>query len=435
MRAVERQSRGGSSEYLKRAKAALAAGVVATAIIVVSVNSPGGAQVEEDPYDQVADDPLDFCVENEVPSVLYDFNGDGLVDSYFCGPLPGCKTVMPIPGPLRSVMPQEQRFIINQNRKVFCRGEPQYPDFSSFFDTYPWADEFLRSDPVTSTGMTISEMLREYPNVPSQQSYWVQRFKSIHGWSTTEDTETTPPTSSTTAATQPTFDDIDEAGGHAPSVEALAEAGIVEGTECGGGGFCPNEPIDRWVMAVWLVRAVDGREPSPTSVSRFADVDSGRWWMPHVERLAVLGITSGCTTGPARFCPGDSVTRAQMATFLTDAFGLGAAPPAGFADTADNFHAANIDALAAAGITAGCTTDPLRYCPKKAVTRGQMATFLARALGLVPLPDIAEPTPPRLAYSRVFGSVSSVVVADADGSGYRSHAAGASGPSWSPKNP
>ena len=212
-----------------------------------------------------------------------------------------------------------------------------------------------------------------------------------------------------------TFGDIDEAGVHARSVEALAEAGIVEGTGCGEGRFCPDEPIDRWVMAVWLVRAVDGREPSPTSVSRFADVASGRWWVPHVERLAVLGITSGCATGPARFCPDDSVTRAQMATFLTRAFGLEAAPSAGFADTAGNVHAANIDALAAARITAGCRTAPLRYCPKGAVTRAQMATFLARALGLIPLPEVAQPTAAaggRIAYV----SYGAIYVADDDGS-------------------
>ena len=211
-----------------------------------------------------------------------------------------------------------------------------------------------------------------------------------------------------------TFDDVDETGVHARSVEALAEAGIVEGTECGEGRFCPDEPIDRWVMAVWLVRAVDGREPSPTSTSGFADVDSGRWWAPYVERLAVLGITSGCATGPARFCPDDSVTRAQMATFLTRGFDLEAAPSAGFSDTVGNFHAASIDALAAGGITAGCATDPLRYCPGRKVTRGQMATFLARALGLVPLPDIAHPTaaPGRIAYV----SYGAIYVADADGS-------------------
>ena len=37
-------------------------------------------------------------------------------------------------------------------------------------------------------------------------------------------------------------------------------------------------------------------------------------------------------------------------------------------------------------MTAGCATGPLRFCPDESVTRAQMATFLARATGLVPLP-------------------------------------------------
>ena len=70
-----------------------------------------------------------------------------------------------------------------------------------------------------------------------------------------------------------------------------------------------------------------------------------------------------------------------MASFLVRAFQLPPAQtPAGFADTENNTHTANIDALAAAGITVGCATDPLRYCPNQAVTRAQMATFLNRAL-------------------------------------------------------
>ena len=73
-----------------------------------------------------------------------------------------------------------------------------------------------------------------------------------------------------------------------------------------------------------------------------------------------------------------------MATFLVRALDLDPAPSAGFADTEGNTHQANIDALAAAGITAGCKTDPLRYCPDQPVTRAQMATFLVRALRITP---------------------------------------------------
>lgn len=41
-----------------------------------------------------------------------------------------------------------------------------------------------------------------------------------------------------------------------------------------------------------------------------------------------------------------------------------------------------IEALAASGITAGCSASPPQYCPDAMLTRGQMAVFLARALGL-----------------------------------------------------
>ena len=59
----------------------------------------------------------------------------------------------------------------------------------------------------------------------------------------------------------------------------------------------------------------------------------------------------------------------------------------GFTDVdPDSTHAANIDAIAAAGITQSCATDPLRYCPDRPVTRAQTATFLTRALDL-PAPD------------------------------------------------
>ena len=68
----------------------------------------------------------------------------------------------------------------------------------------------------------------------------------------------------------------------------------------------------------------------------------------------------GCATEPARFCPDRDVTRAQVATFLKRAFDLEPAPSAGFADVSGGSHAANIDAVAAAGITVGCASDPLR---------------------------------------------------------------------------
>lgn len=113
---------------------------------------------------------------------------------------------------------------------------------------------------------------------------------------------------------------------------------IGQGTGCTPSRLCPQDPLPRWAMAVWLVRTLDGRDPPRSGSSRFADVESWRWWSPHVERLADLGITRGCRTGPARFCPHRPVSRAQTASFLQRAFRLSPAPSAGFTDTGGNTH-------------------------------------------------------------------------------------------------
>ena len=167
---------------------------------------------------------------------------------------------------------------------------------------------------------------------------------------------------------------------YAQAVEALESRGVFEGTECAE-GFCPHQPLPRWQMAIWLVRALEEAEPQAT-VSRFADVESQLWWMPYAERLAELEITVGCKSEPLRYCPDRFVSRSQMAAFLTRAFKLpDAESPAGFADVSEESWAFNyINALAASKITVGCRSEPLRYCPERSVTRAQMAAFIYRGL-------------------------------------------------------
>ena len=184
----------------------------------------------------------------------------------------------------------------------------------------------------------------------------------------------------------------DDGSVHEPALNALAARGVLAGMECGEGLICPEEPLKRWEMAVWLVRVLDGADPDPIDESRFVDVDAEPWWAPFVDRLFALEVTEGCRIEPARFCPDRNANRAQMATFLKRAFDLEEADPAGFVDVdADGTHSANIDALAAASITIGCRREPLRYCPDRDVNRAQMAIFLGRALGLVELPEVTPP--------------------------------------------
>ena len=193
----------------------------------------------------------------------------------------------------------------------------------------------------------------------------------------------------------------DDAGVHSEAVMKLARLGVFDGTECGEGLFCPSEPVLRWTMAVWTVRVLDSIEPRDgvpgdgqlrVTQSRFVDVEDGVWWLPYVERMADLGITRGCAVNPARYCPDEPVTRAQMASFLKRAFGLVASGSAlFFVDVGQSVHTDAIQALAEAGITRGCAVNPARFCPDEPVTRAQMARFLQQAFvsfgGVCPTED------------------------------------------------
>ena len=225
----------------------------------------------------------------------------------------------------------------------------------------------------------------EYTFVASRQSGGGWLIEEVGGSAATGPA-TTPTTAppATVGGDSGAYTDV-EGSVHQAAISVLADDGVFVGTECAPARFCPTDAVDRWVMAVWLVRILDGSDPGVGS-SRFVDVDESQWWAPYVERLADLGVTAGCATEPARFCPYETVTRARMASFLVKAFDLPGAPSAGFADVEGGVHAANIDALAASRITSGCRTQPLSYCPSRDTTRAQMATFLVRALTAAALP-------------------------------------------------
>jgi hypothetical protein len=120
--------------------------------------------------------------------------------------------------------------------------------------------------------------------------------------------------------------------------------------------------------------------PPDSEQPRFIDTP-GTVFEEDIDWIAKRGITRGCNPPDnTRFCPDDPVTRGQMAAFLARAFDLDSGAVS-FDDTAGSVFAADIAALARAGITRGCNPpDNTRFCPDDPVTRGQMAAFLRRAL-------------------------------------------------------
>ena len=99
-----------------------------------------------------------------------------------------------------------------------------------------------------------------------------------------------------------------------------------------------------------------------------------------------LGITGGC--GGGNYCPDTPVTRAQMAVFLLKTLlgsALHAAGGHGQSSTTcrvGSFADAWIEDLYARGVTGGCSASPLLYCPDGPNTRGQMAVFLVKTFDL-----------------------------------------------------
>jgi hypothetical protein len=117
------------------------------------------------------------------------------------------------------------------------------------------------------------------------------------------------------------FGDVPPSYWSAAFIKQLAAEGITTG--CGNGNYCPEHPVTRAQMAVFLLRSKHGASYSPPSVGAgtgFGDVPPDYWAATWIKQLVTEGITSGCGSG--NYCPEQPVTRAQMAVFLVRTFNL-----------------------------------------------------------------------------------------------------------------
>jgi hypothetical protein len=116
------------------------------------------------------------------------------------------------------------------------------------------------------------------------------------------------------------FADVPETSPFCRYVEELFNRGVVTG--CGSGDYCPTAPVAREQMAVFMLRVLDpALTPAPcVAPGPFADVPPSSPFCPWIHELVVRGIVAGC--GGGNYCPGDPVTREQMAVFMAATFGL-----------------------------------------------------------------------------------------------------------------
>jgi hypothetical protein len=178
----------------------------------------------------------------------------------------------------------------------------------------------------------------------------------------------------TQQATVDSFTD-DNGSPHEADIETLYLHGVTAG--CGPAIYCPNDAITRGQIALFIYRQL---ELGPAAVD-FYDDDNGSIYEEAANSVTAAGIAFGC--GERSYCPESPLLREEMAQLLFRTFSLPPSDIDWFHDDQASAFESSINALRAAGITIGCDpADPGHYCPDDAVTRGQMATFFARSMGL-----------------------------------------------------
>ena len=136
-------------------------------------------------------------------------------------------------------------------------------------------------------------------------------------------------------------------------------------------------------MIAVLVAVVGVSLPATAQDGEFVDVPPDHTFHDEIAWLAQQGITEGCDAAGTMFCPGLAVTRGQMAAFLARGLQLDETPTTQFADVpSGHTFWSEIGQLASSGITQGCDAAGTLFCPDDVVTRQQMAAFLSRALFL-----------------------------------------------------
>ena len=177
------------------------------------------------------------------------------------------------------------------------------------------------------------------------------------------------------------FADVTDGDPHAAGVDCLRWWRIADGF--GDDTFRPSSTVTRGQMATFLTNTVLATDAGlPATGPGFEDTTGSVHATP-AARLAAAGLAAGF--GDGTFRPSAPVTRGQMAAFLDrllDHLDVGVvttgADTATFDDVNGTQHAAAIRRIAALGIAEGDGSGG--FGPAAPVTRGQMASFLARTL-------------------------------------------------------
>lgn len=180
-------------------------------------------------------------------------------------------------------------------------------------------------------------------------------------------------------ATSQIFSDVPGAHPWIDYIFLLNRFGITVGCREAPLAYCPGETTTQAQMAAFVIRALLGENFVYPTTPYFTDMPATNSLFRYVQKMRDLGIHTGCSA--TQFCPNALVTRGQMATYVARAlFGETFSFPTAqrFSDIpASHSLFPYVQKIWDLGVTQGCSASS--YCPEDLVTREQMAAFLSRA--------------------------------------------------------
>lgn len=178
-------------------------------------------------------------------------------------------------------------------------------------------------------------------------------------------------------AFEPPFSD-DDRSVHREGIVDLFTRHITNG--CTATEFCPTREVSREQMASFLSRTLTNLKlPHRTAARDHFSDDNGSVHEGAINTLTEDGVSAGCADGS--FCPKEAIKRGDIAVWLARAFHLESSGVDHFGDDNGQPYEWAVNALADAGLTEGCDAD--RYCADDVTSRGQMASFLSRAIRVI----------------------------------------------------
>ena len=164
------------------------------------------------------------------------------------------------------------------------------------------------------------------------------------------------------------YGDVGEGTWYTDAVQWSTDNGIAD---IAGPCFGPDTPVSRGETAVWIYNMEN--QPAAGNSHSFTDVTDASQndaisWMANNE------ITTG--KSPTTFAPDETLTRAEAATFLHRLADKPSVPPHNFSDVVAAWQQGGVSWMSHTGITTG--TSPTTFAPEDTLTRADLVTFLYR---------------------------------------------------------